>query len=580
MKSSVITVPAHHNILQYAADYITETFSHTSPDFSNISVLLPHAQASEQFNHALCRTLNSDTPAIIPPWSGTLKTWVKQFSNNEHPDFQIISEQARQLLFIEALQQYPDLFKEENQWQVTQALLELFDELSLNQSNLFASENEWQSRLQSAYGLDQQQHEHLMHESKLVYTLWHAWQTQLHENELYDETGDYLSRLINATSAINGQQHFLCLELALYSRTEQDFIQSLVDKNICSIFTYEKTMGESDRISNNVYSSFINETFSCDSEPLKLRAKKFRALYPDATTKDIPLTTYLASSEEEQIRAIDYHVRLNVLNGNRVAIISEDRKLSRRLRALLERANIQLYDKAGWSLATTQAATIIERWLACIEEDFSAYPLLDCLKSPYINLYTETDDVIADKNKEKFKENIYRFEHDLILHENVSSNIHNYKRKLKERLERLTHWPESTYDDLIETLDHIEDTAKPLIQLYSQGQDVQLSTFIEYLKESLAKLGVIESYLADNAGLVLLKTFDELRQSTRISDPVLSWFDCRIWLAMALESQHFTPLSNNDHVQLMTLEQAASLKFIFLVARITIHFLISPSVHL
>ncbi len=568
MKSSVITVPAHQNILQYAADYITETFSSRSPDFSNISVLLPHAQASEQFNHALCRTLNSKTPAIIPPWSGTLKTWVKQFSHNDHPDFQIISEQARQLLFIEALQQHPDLFKEENQWQVTQALLELFDELNLNQTKLFTSEEEWQARLQLAYGIEQQhnqrnnqQHEHLMHESKLVYTLWHAWQTQLLENSLYDESGDYLSRLINASSNINQQQHFLCLELSLYSNTEQDFIQSLVDNNMCSILTYAKTMQAHQTINNTAYSSFINETFSYESASIKSRAKQYKNQHPDTTADELPFSTYLASSEEEQIRAIDYHVRLNVLKGNQVAIISEDRKLSRRLRALLERANIQLYDKAGWSLATTQAATIIERWLACIEEDFSAYPLLDCLKSPYINIYDVKKDSSTNSNKEKFKENIYRFEHDLILHENVSSNIDNYKRKLKERLKRLNHWPETAYDELIETLNYVENTAAPLVKLYSQNKDIRLSTFIKCLMESLEKLGVIESYQTDNAGLVLLKTFDELKQSTHISDPVLSWFDCRIWLAMALESQHFTPLSSNNHVQLMTLEQAALLNF-------------------
>ena len=558
MKTSVIKVPAHQNILQYTADYIVKTFGQSSPDFSNVSVLLPHSQASEQFNHALCRTLDSETPAIIPPWNGTLKSWIKQFSNNAHPEYQIISEQARQLLFIEALQQHPDLFKEENQWQVTQALLELFDELSLNQTDLFSSKEEWRQQLQSAYGLEQE-NEHLMHESKLVYTLWHAWQTQLSENELYDETGDYLSRLLNANSIINDKQHFICLELSLYTKTEQEFVQNLIDKNQCTIFTYTETMGAAETVSPTIFSAFIHETFTYESESINSRAKLFRKKHAKTSNEEIPFSSYLAGSEEEQIRAIDYHVRINALDGNQVAIISEDRKLSRRLRALLERANIQLHDKVGWSLATTQAATIIERWLACIEEDFSAYPLLDCLKSPYINISDKNSDI--DSSKDNFKENIYRFEHDLILHENVSSNIDNYKSKLKERLKRLNHWPETAYDELINTLDYIKGSAEPLVTFYSHKEDIRLSDFLTKLWESLQKLGVINNYQTDNAGLVLLKTFEYLKQSTKISDPILSWFNCRVWLAMALESQHFTPLSNNSHVQLMTLEQASLLNF-------------------
>ena len=563
MKPSTIKVPSHQNILQYTADYIVETFGQSSPDFSNISVLLPHSQASEQFHQALCRTLDSETPAIIPPWTGTLKLWVKQFSSNTHPEYQIISEQARQLLFIEALQQHPDLFKEENQWQVTQALLELFDELSLNQKNLFNSEKEWQQQLQSAYGLEQK-NEHLMHESKLVYTLWHAWQTQLNENALYDETGDYLSRLLNAKSIISDKQHFICLELSLYTKTEQEFVQNLIDKNQCTIFTYVETMGAEETASTTVFSTFIHETFAYESESISSRAKSFQKKHAETSCEEIPFSSYLASNEEEQIRAIDYHVRINALDGNQIAIISEDRKLSRRLRALLERANIQLHDKAGWSLATTQAATIIERWLACIEEDFSAYPLLDCLKSPYINITDKNGDIDSrniGSSKDNFKENIYRFEHDLILHENVSSTIENYKSKLKERLQRLSHWPETTYDELINTLDYIQESAEPLIHLHAQDKGIRLSDFLTTLWESLKKLGVIDNYQTDDAGLVLLKTFEDLKQSTKISNPTLSWFDCRVYLAMALESQHFTPLSNNSHVQLITLEQASLLHF-------------------
>ena len=248
-QSSTTVVQPDQNILEFAAEFIFNQFSGNNysvqaPDFSKLFVLLPHAQVIQPFNEALCRSLGPNLPAIIPPWADTLKAWTKHFVCNPQPEindsWQIISEQTRQLLFIEALQQHPDLFKEENQWQVTQALLSLFDELSLNQQDIFSSPEQLQQQLQQAYGIEDQ-HEHLLYESKLVYTLWHAWQKQLSENHLYDETTDYLSRLKNAPTVINKQQQFICLGLSQYTKTEQDFIQFLINNKQCHVIDFSST---------------------------------------------------------------------------------------------------------------------------------------------------------------------------------------------------------------------------------------------------------------------------------------------------------------------------------------------------
>ncbi|MCG6937121.1 MAG: PD-(D/E)XK nuclease family protein [Gammaproteobacteria bacterium] len=573
-RPSAIEVPAFQNILQYTADFIFGNFKDRDADFSEIFVFLPHSRAAKQFNNILGHATGPGLPAIIPPWAGTFRAWARRFSRSEHADRPIISEYSRQLLFIEALQEHPDLFKEENQWQVTQALLSLFDELSLNQLNLFTSADEWQQQLQQAYGIDNQ-HQHLLYESRLVYTLWYAWQQQLDENNYYDETSDLLSRLTNAaqliTAPIKAQQYFICLDFSQYSMTEQAFINTLVENNQCRLIEFESTLQPGEH-QQHVFADFIGETFKQPSEDkqasFKQRAEQFAEKHPGFSVKDLPFSVYLAASEEEQIRAIDYYIRLNIINGkNNIAVISEDRKLSRRLRALLERANIQLQDNAGWSLATTQAASIIERWLECIEEDFSAYPLLDCLKSPFINI---THPVLGEQaSEEDFKKNIYRFEHDLVFHENISSNIKQYKASLKARLHRLSHWPAKSYDELVSTLNYIENTAKPLTGLYaaanksghSGGDKIPLTGFLDALLTSLQQLGVIQRYRNDEAGLKLLNTFEQLKQSLKFSNPALSWFDCRTWLGMALESQHFTPSTNNAIVQLMTLEQSSHLDF-------------------
>ncbi|MBT8119017.1 MAG: PD-(D/E)XK nuclease family protein [Gammaproteobacteria bacterium] len=546
---TIIELAPHKNILQFTAEFIFDKFSGEIPDFSDLYVLLPQTQVIRPFNETLCRALPEDVPAIIPPWSGTLRNWIHEYSSIEHAEYQVISSHARQLLFIEALQQHPDLFKEENKWQVTQALLELFDELSLNQAELFTTAEGWHEQLRQAYGIAQQDLDHLHYESRLVYTLWHAWQTQLSENELYDETTEYISRLSNAPTAIDNK-YFICLGLANYSGTEQEFINLLVSRQQCQIIEYSDTMDvDESTLDGNSFSAFISNAFAQSPVTIKQRAESFSKHYGADFSGSPPFSTYMASDDEQQIRAIDYFIRKNIINGvDNIAVISEDRKLSRRLRALLERADIQLQDRAGWSLATTQASTIIERWLQCIEEDFSAYPLLDCLKSPFLEISASVSD---------FKHNIYRFEHDLIFHENVSSNIREYKKKLKERLERLSHWPQDAYKSLTDTLDYIADIAEPLSVIHRKNKSIHLSVFLDELLACLEQLGVLKNYKNDEAGLLLLQAFDSLKQSIAHSDPALSWQDCRQWLGMALESQHFTPISNDSRVQLMTLEQAS-----------------------
>ena len=583
-----IEVPVRHNLLQYTAEFIlqglaSQTDSITAPDFSNLFVFLPHAAVASQFNKALSDTLDENTQAIIPPWSGTLKDWLTQFSpgsiidnqssddqtsDNQSSDYQIINEHSRQLLFIEALQDHPDLFKEENQWQVTQALLKLFDELNLNQQNLFESETQWQQQLEQAYGIElkntasaEVSFEHLQFESKLVYTLWHAWKTQLEESKYYDETADFISRLSHAPTVINKQQYFICLCLSSYSKSERCFIEHLISNEQCHIIEYEKTLSANNTDNKYALSAFISETFNPSAIPIKQRAQDYASQFPHAFTDKPPFQTFLASDEEQQIRAIDFFVRQQLLAGkNNIAVISEDRKLSRRLRALLERADVQLQDKAGWSLATTQAATIVERWLECIEEDFSAYPLLDCLKSPYLNITNKIEQNSGQSDID-FKQDIYRFEHDLIFHENISSNISRYKTQLKKRLQRLSHWPQDSYKTLTATLNFIEDNASELSLLYKKNKKVRLSTFLQALLSSLQQMGVLENFQHDDAGLTLLKTFDSLKHSLHYADPELNWQDCRVWLGMALDAQNFTPTTNSSSVQLMTLSQASHLYF-------------------
>jgi ATP-dependent helicase/nuclease subunit B len=595
------------SILKLAAAYTLQQFADQLPDLSQLVILLPGSDTAYQFDLSLGQALNAPQ-AIIPPWTGTLRQWFQQHVPPVHPEYALINDYARQCLFVDALQDYPDLFKEQNQWQVTQSLLSLFNELSLSQCKIFEQKSRLDDVLHQAYGLapDTESnsspesspgtYEHLNQESKLVYTLWHAWRQQLEDNQCYDQTTAYISRLNNWQEHIRENIQFLVVDDSSLEPVEKQFIDLMIAHDRCRILDPARLQHDaimasgSQNSENSLRRAFFTQCFTRDTstgtdagintETMKQRALTLQS-QPDILDAR-PYATYLASNDEDQVQAIDFHIRHRLLAGdNQIAIISEDRKLSRRLRAMLERSGIELKDQAGWSLATTQAATIIERWLECIEDDFNAFPLLDVLKSPFFNPALSDDGTpgrpLTNESRQALKNNVYRLENDIVFHENISSNLKQYKETMRRRLKRLGHWPASSYDDLQQLLDYIDSTAAVLSALYKKsaplkqsgqrqpeqqkGQRIALSDFIHSLKNSLQKLGVLDAYAADSAGTTLLHLFDQLVAGVEYADPELSWRDCRLWLGMALESQHFSPPTNQSVVRLMTLDQARNLQF-------------------
>ena len=80
-----------------------------------------------------------------------------------------------------------------------------------------------------------------------------------------------------------------------------------------------------------------------------------------------------------------------------LALIALDRETARRVRALLERMDVLVADETGWTLSTTAAAAVIDRWLECVASDFPHVELLDLLKSPFVlgELAARQDQVLA-----------------------------------------------------------------------------------------------------------------------------------------------------------------------------------------
>ena len=97
-----------------------------------------------------------------------------------------------------------------------------------------------------------------------------------------------------------------------------------------------------------------------------------------------PLRILSARSLEEEASAAASEVERWLRGGvGRIALVALDRLTARRVRALLERAEIFVADQAGWKLSTTSAAAAVMRWLELAETDFRIRDLLDWLRSPF-----------------------------------------------------------------------------------------------------------------------------------------------------------------------------------------------------
>ncbi len=97
-----------------------------------------------------------------------------------------------------------------------------------------------------------------------------------------------------------------------------------------------------------------------------------------------PLTILRVHSLEEEASAIAQQVLDALTQGaSSVALVPLDRLTARRVRALLERAQVRVRDETGWKLSTTSAAAVLMRWFDLVLDDFYWRDVLDWLKSTF-----------------------------------------------------------------------------------------------------------------------------------------------------------------------------------------------------
>ena len=561
-KGQFIFVDHGVNLQQVISEYIYQNFNTQLPDLTNLVIFVPAPDLIYTFRKSLLAYLSSQKiSAIIGAEISPLKKWIEANISLMQDDKTFINNHCRQLIILEALQQYPAHFENENLWQVSAALLQLFDELSLNNLNPSAmGQSEWIEKLKTLYNTPSDP-EHLSNEARLIYTLWHAWQQQLDDEQLLDQTSVYVQRLQNISADEIKNKQFIIAGAEKLSRNEIHLIKSI--SSYCPVHFF--IQANSTNIKNALHPDYVlddliklldfktsnsvqlNTSNSVDYAfqhqlPLKERIKN--------TKTNKHLKVFSAVSEEHEASAVDLQVRQWLLAGKRnIAVVTENRKLARRVRALLERAGVNLVDSVGWSLSTTNAASVVERWLECIEQDFASITFLDFLKSPFFH------DTQSDKN---LLEDIYRFEKDVVYHEQIKGNIQRYLNALQYRKNRLGHWENNCYENIYRLLNEIDAISAPLFKLFNSNKTTATSKYLQILSDSLTKLGLSTSLLQCEAGENVLAEITHMLNACDAANPDMSWSDFRTWLGNSFENHHYSPSSAASHVRLLNLTQSNS----------------------
>ncbi len=372
--AAVVLFPHSDDLLARAARHIVAQAT-TLPDLSGCVVLLPGLLfASDLRHHLLDAATAAGHTALLGPAIGTTEQWLAEQVPLAKP---VPGRARRELLLVDAIRQHPDVFGEQDPWTLADSLITLFDELTLHRIPVDAGLDAFRRRLQSAYGLAGTPPEPFDREARIVQRLWQAWHVQLQAEDLLDPGAAQLLQLATLCDRPH-TRHIYFVGIDAPTGAEAEWIDAVLSAGNGQLLLHRAMAGTQSvhpvwhqRLATaapanspeQAAGSTLDSIFSEHGDPLQTRANAARNTYPDAPLAG-RLHRFAAGSAEQEARAIDLQVRQWLLDGHQpLAVVSEDRRLGRRVRALLERAGITLQDPGGWALSTTRAAAALERWL-------------------------------------------------------------------------------------------------------------------------------------------------------------------------------------------------------------------------
>jgi ATP-dependent helicase/nuclease subunit B len=482
------------------ANHILSCHAQDLPDLRGATILLPNYHVVQPLAQALSAA--AGLPALLLPQMVTLNDWAQSVPT----DAPAISDSQRSALLYQQLRKQR-WFEQADLWSMTQELLTLFDELTLSLNELPRDAEAFAAAVQRAY--QARQNSTLQLEARLVFELWHAMQSS---DEL-DATRAYQQRL--AKLAAQAHQPLFVLRTSGWNALEQRFLDEYAARTAVEIFDLREGRCVAAGHPPAYPLRVLREMES---------ASPFPTLPPVGEGLDIPLPPeegmregvkfFAATSLEQEACAAAMQVRRWLAEGKRdIAIVAQDRVAARRMRALLERAEVLVADETGWTFATLSVSTVLDRWLTALQSDFYHRELLDLLKSPFI---------FADMAASGRKSAVYQLEQ-LLRKQGVVAGLEKFIALAE--YEVVLHQP----------LARLRQAAV----LLEQNKNKTLADWLSALRESLDLLGIVAGLQQDDAGQQLLRALETWQQELQSDEGRYRFNEWRRWLAQQLDTQTY-----------------------------------------
>ncbi len=333
-----------------------------APDLSRVRVLVPTYVHIVHLRQALAARLG---PSFLPPEIRTLSDWLAALPPGEEPlpaaPGERLMELYAQLRELGWLKKLFDARRNTDLLPLARTLLSLSDELTsallpaaLAQAD--EVEDRWRAALQQ---LSPQAAALLSNESQLVWNLWHA------QRDARDP-GLVRHAMLQRLASVTDKPLFWCSPYEP-DALELEFLNAHAQRQPVTCFQLDWSGRSLPALWQRCWPEICEDTA------------------PSERGNESGLQLYPAQSLEHEAQSAASTVIQWLQQGlQKILIVPQDRVVARRVRALLERAQVVVADETGWKLSTTRAAAVLASWLDLVASNGRPQALLDFIKSPFL----------------------------------------------------------------------------------------------------------------------------------------------------------------------------------------------------